>query len=634
MSPSPRSAASILAVIGLVAALAPGGAAGAAASQTTLCDPPTFDAKHNVITINFHGPDPKPILFTLAPDHHYIEVAPARLAGGGLINKLPGTDIKRYAMADKADHHAVRVAFELKHAATPAFEVDHAGHRMIIWPLGHTATRGSNNTGPSSKQSTKPGSKPSPKASGKPAPKASNKPAPRSSARSSQVHRETAGRMAIAPPYISPTHDVLILPFLGTFLPFHSRLRANDPFWIDMDFDRADLLDPELREGELPGPLFERWQLTRLPGKDTARLSIRRRSMTDLAGRLQRGRGMMWIMQSGATQVPGVPTPTPIRPLPSVRPVMIRTPKPAVHATPRPTIIFTPPPATPRPEPTESLYLPVPVVTPPPISPSPTAPPTPRPTPRPPRVIKTVFEGASYDASRQAVVMPFQGQVPAFALRQASATQLYVDFPTARLDGRVAMMQNVEKPSMLASWYAADEPGAGAFRVTLNLTQRGEVLVAYDGAHKQVLLMPQLLSSVEQAPPPPGAAITTVFVRAAFDPHANAVVLPYYGSTPLYVVESVTGTSLYVDFLNSSVTPDGVQYQAVPDFPLMTFWLMAKRPENNIVRVSLTLPFGGHADVLDDQANKRLLLVPQLGPAPGGVPSPTPTPRPRGLFGF
>jgi hypothetical protein len=69
----------------------------------------------------------------------------------------------------------------------------------------------------------------------------------------------------------------------------------------------------------------------------------------------------------------------------------------------------------------------------------------------------------------------------------------------------------------------------------------------------------------------------------------------------------------------------------VKDFPLLTHWLLAQRPGLGRVRLTLTLPYGGHVDVLDDPGNKRLLVVPQLGPATPG-PSPSAAARSGGWF--
>jgi hypothetical protein len=360
--------------------------------------------------------------------------------------------------------------------------------------------------------------------------------------------------------------------------------------------------------------------------------------MVDLAGQLKPEQHMLWIRER-ATK----PSPTPAaQPTPRPKPATkVPTPKPAMTPYPVQTQHLSlptpePVPETPTPRATTPLQRPLPWVAPPEPSPTPTPRPTPRPTPKPPRVIKTVFKGMYYDPSRQALVLPFTGDVPAYSLAQAGGTVLYVDFPTAKSGEKDAVMQAFDKPTLLTNWLATDSPKDGVFRVTLNLQQRGEVLVAVDGVRRQLLLIPQLLSALEKAPPPPGTEVTTVFMRGAYDPKTNAVAIPYYGSTPMFVVENVAPGTAYIDFLNSAITPVGVQTQAVPNFPLLSFWLMAKRPDQNIVRVSMTLPFGGHVDVLDDQANHRLFLVPQLGPAATPTPLPTPQATPtvpvRGWF--
>ena len=61
--------------------------------------------------------------------------------------------------------------------------------------------------------------------------------------------------------------------------------------------------------------------------------------------------------------------------------------------------------------------------------------------------------------------------------------------------------------------------------------------------------------ALEKAPPAPGTEVTTVFMRGAYDPKTNAVAIPYYGTTPMYVVENVAPGTAYIDFLNAAITP-------------------------------------------------------------------------------
>ncbi|MDB5096751.1 MAG: hypothetical protein JWM80_1172 [Cyanobacteria bacterium RYN_339] len=597
--------------VGLVMAFAPeaAGNGGGPAARQTLFDEAKFDPRHNAITIPFHGPAPQPALFELAPDHQYYEMDNAHLTGKGLQLVKPGTDVLKFTMANRPDHDAVRISWELKRAGHPEFLVDNAGHRLTIWPFGRGAAAAA----------------PTPPPAG--------------------------SRMVVGTPYMGPTRDILVLPYQGAFTHFHSRINAQDPSWVELDFEPAEPIQGKPRTGTLTGPDFDRWELLKVAGQDITRLRLRRKRMIDLAGQLKPDQHMLWIRERAtanqATPRPTAkptakPTPRPTaRPTPRVTPPPTPRPTPAYLPTPEPAMtpypvqtpqIGLPTPApfkvTPAPRGTPPLQRPQPWVAPPEPSPTPTPRPTPKPTPRAPRVVKTAFKGMYFDPSRQALVLPFTGDVPAYSLAQAGGTVLYVDFPTARSGEKEAVMQTFDKPTLLTNWLAADNLKEEVFRVTLNLQQRGEVLVAVDGIRRELLLIPQLLSALEKAPPPPGTEVTTVFMRGAYDAKTNAVAIPYYGTTPMFVVENVAPGTAYIDFLNAAITPVGVQTQAVPNFPLLTFWLMAKRPEQNIVRVSMTLPFGGHVDVLDDQANKRLFLVPQLGPAaaPTALPTPQPTP--------
>jgi hypothetical protein len=476
--------------------------------------------------------------------------------------------------------------------------------------------------------------------------------------------------MVLGRPFYEPKRQVVVVPFSGPASDFSSHLLENDPRWIYFDFQDAMPEKPGSSGGALAGKTFERWAMSRRPGGKSTRLSLLRRDRAPIAAQIHADRHQIWILDPSRTVITGIkPTPKPkpkaapkklvpapwptvhSTPRPSPRPTAQPTARPTVHPTPRPiprptvrptvaperlTPIMEVPPEplpTPRPTPTARLRRPVPVITPiPAVAPTPA--PIVRPTPRPKPAIKSTFSEVTFDPARQAVVLPFTGLTPSFTVLQASPTILYVDFPGARLSKAGTVVQSVERPVALARWMAGDSEEDGVVRVTLNLTGRGEVVVAHDPVRKQILLVPQVLGSVEKAPASAQDVVNTVFVRATFDRKLDALVVPYYGRTPLYAIEQISNQSVYINFLNAAVNPVGVQFDAVENHPLISFWLMAKRPDHNLVRVAMNLPFGGHVRVLDDQVNKRLLLVPQLGLAPsspaGAESNDTPPPVPVG----
>ncbi len=72
-------------------------------------------------------------------------------------------------------------------------------------------------------------------------------------------------------------------------------------------------------------------------------------------------------------------------------------------------------------------------------------------------------------------------------------------------------------------------------------------------------------------------------------------------------------TTLYLDFQQAALDPLGIQYDTVRGNPLVSFWLIARRPAGNVVRVAMNLPYGGNLRVLDDRVGRRVVVVPKLG---------------------
>jgi hypothetical protein len=302
----------------------------------------------------------------------------------------------------------------------------------------------------------------------------------------------------------------------------------------------------------------------------------------------------------------GISTPTPVTPegspLPSPEPTEVPSPEPS-------------------PLPSAELVRPQVVITPPPVHPSPRPTARPRPTPKPHVAIHTRFNNAYYDHSRQALVVSYAGDVPAYGLQTLSPTSMVLEFPHTALTRKTSLVQAFSYHPVLTRWMARGQGADGSVQVTFNTAGPGEVLVAVDPAHHQLLLLPQLQGTLELPPNMPATAGTT-FGRAYFDAATGAVVLPYSGQTPLYAIEPVSASYLYLDFINAGLEPAGIQFENLGANPNLTFWLLARRPQQTTVRMALNLPYPGYVRVLDDRANQRLLLVPTKV-----LPSPAPTPN-------
>jgi hypothetical protein len=232
--------------------------------------------------------------------------------------------------------------------------------------------------------------------------------------------------------------------------------------------------------------------------------------------------------------------------------------------------------------------------------------------------IATHFSNAYYDHGRQALVVSYSGAVPAYALQALSPTALVLDFPNTEMKRKITLVQAFSYHPVLTRWMAKNQPSEGSVRVTFNTASPGEVLVAVDPVHHQLLLLPQIQGTLELPPNMPATAGTT-FERAYYDAATGAVVVPYRGQTPLYAIEPVSASYLYLDFINAALEPSGVQYEDLASNPTLSFWLLARRPEKNTIRMALNLPYPGYVRVLDDRANHRLLLVPTKV-----LPSPAP----------
>lgn len=589
-----------LVVASAVATVAIAPASHAASAPGTVIGPATFDAGATAITLPYSGQAPKPQLFRISGTHYYYEFQPARLTRPMVQFKRVGAPLERFTLANRPSGRAVRLSFVLTRPGAPSAVVDQAAHTIRILPFGTAVASTSVTPRPTPRPAT--ASRPKPQAA---------------TARPGQ-------RAGIGRPYLDATRGMVIVPFSGPTPDFRSGVLESDRRWIYFDFENATPVAGSRPYGRFNDPQFLRWAMARRPQRAATRLSVRLASRQTVSTEVHPELGQIWLMLPGrfpTSRLSNQPEPVPPALLPFPMPAGISTPTPVTAEgsplpSPEPTPEATPTAApTPEPEPSVALVRPQPVLTPPPATPKPT--PRPKATAKPKPAIATRFGVAYYDHARQALVMPYTGAVPAYALQPTSPTALAVTFPKSTLTRKATLMQAFTYHPVLARWTAKETASEGLVRVDFTTVAPGEVLVAVDAARKQLLLLPQLAGSLELPAPENGEG--TVFGRAYYDASTGAVVVPYQGPTPLYALAPVSANYMYLDFIHTGLTPAGIQFETLPANPSLNFWLMARRPEAPIVRMAFNLPFQGYPRVLDDKANSRLLLVPtrvQPSPAP------------------
>lgn len=438
-----------------------------------------------------------------------------------------------------------------------------------------------------------------------------------------------------------PVTGELVLPYTGP-AP-HAYLSSIGAGRWYYDFKPAHLARSGAQEGSFGGTGFTGFTMADWTERNSVRITLRFAKAGKPSMKIQPGLKRILILPYGKPLVAPSALATPKRtPWPefvraSASPgaaPWLQRPQILAPATPKPRAVAPRQTAAPKP-PAVATRLPMPILTPPPAPkprPTPKPKPTPRPTPTPPpvRTVQARFSDVAYDQSRQALTLLFRGPVPGYALTPVAGNRVIVDFPQTAFD-RQPRSQSLTAHPLVSRWTVRDEPAFNRTRVELTLAQRGEVLVAADARNGRLLILPQLLGQAAGQTTAQDQ-IYSVFGRAFFDPALEGVVLPYYGNTPLYAIERVNERFLYVDFLNAALNPLGVQFGTVDNYPLLDFWTLSKRAEQPLVRLALTLPYGGTPRVLDDRANKRLIIRPQLGaqasPAPSSAPSPEPSPAP------
>jgi hypothetical protein len=236
--------------------------------------------------------------------------------------------------------------------------------------------------------------------------------------------------------------------------------------------------------------------------------------------------------------------------------------------------------------------------------------------------IKTQVQGAFFDTGRQALVIRYTGAMPSYSLNRVAATAFGVDFARTALLPSSSNNAGGTNPS--ARWWLTSAPQDQAVHVNLTMPVPGDLLVAADALHGQLLLIPQPAGNVS-LPLPPQHGVQTVFGRAHFDWYVGGVALSYTGLTPPYVVEAIDAQTSYVNFANAALKPDGVQLERITHFNHLSSWLLAQRPAHDLVRLALYGLAGAHVKIQDDRAHHRLLISPVAALGKAVIPAPSAT---------
>lgn len=600
IGPIPALVASMFAVC----AVAP--AAPAVAGEPTIFGAALFDPDTTTITLTFGGAAPRYQLFRLASGHFYYEFTPARLSRPAVLNKAVGAPLIRYTVANRPTGASVRLSFTTTRPAAPSIFIDDAARTVQIQPFGEpVASSAAVAIAPAPVPAFIPPQPPS-------APKK-----PPTPARGSQT--------ALGRPFLDAARGMLVVPFQGAPPSFRTGVLETDRRWFYLDFTQGAAARGVSPFGRFEGAVFQSWVMARRPSRTptrlVTRLSLRLSAPRPLRTELHPELGQLWVVLPGRAGQPLAPqavrpadTPRPAETAPPIAvPEGFTTPAPISQALRE----ATPPPARPTKLPS-GLEQPLAAYTPPAIAP--TAAPTPTPQPSP--VVKlpplTRFTGARYDQARQTLLIPFSGAVPAFSQTQISPTAVTIDFPRAALTERSQLVQVFSDHPLLARWTAREEPDESLVRITFNTNRPGEVVVALDASGRSLMLMPQL-----QAPTalPSGlpSAPSTLFGRAHYDVTIGALVLPYMGATPIYGTVALSPTYHYVEFVGAGLEHAGLQFENLEGNPDLAHWRLSKRPgAANRVHLAVSTALASGLRVLDDRAQKRLLVV----PAPEEAPQP------------
>jgi hypothetical protein len=594
IGPIPALVASMFAVC----AVAP--PAPAAPGEPTVFGATLFDPDTTTITLTFGGATPRYQLFRLASGHFYYEFTPARLSRPVVLNKAVGMPLIRYTVANRPTGASVRLSFTTTRPAAPSIFIDDAARTVQIQPFGE------------------------PVASSIVAPERLPAPVPVRP----QAPPARGGQTSLGRPFLDAARGMLVVPYQGAQPSFRTGVLETDRRWFYLDFTQAAAAGGVSPFGRFNDGVFQSWAMARRPFKSptrlVTRLSLRLTAPRALRTELHPELGQVWVVLPRRAGQPVAEQPVTGRAVETPRPAETAPPiaVPAGFTTPAPISAAlreaTPAPARPSKLPA-GLEQPLAAYTPPPAI---VATPSPTPTPRPSPVVKlpplTRFTSARYDQARQTLLIPFTGAVPAFSQSQLSPTAVTIDFPRAALTERNQLVQVFSDHPLLARWTAREEADEGLVRVTFNTNRPGEVVVALDAARQALMLMPQLQDPTALPSGLPSAP-STLFGRAHFDVTIGALVVPYRGATPIFGTMSLSPTYHYVEFVGAGLEHAGLQFENLEGNPDLGHWRLSKRPgAANRVHLAVSTAIAGGLRVLDDRAQKRLLVV----PAPEEQPQP------------
>jgi hypothetical protein len=534
-------------------------------AQPALVGTAFYEGARRAIVVPFTGAAPRAYYYRLSSTVHYFEFEGARLIGAGVQGHSGVGDLRRFVLTNKR-LNVVRITLETTREVSPVIQLNAAEQRFEIFPF-----QGGGST-----------------LSPPPARPVSAIPSP---------PRPPGGEEALPPWFFLANPQV----------PSEARVITAAP-----------------RRTPPPTPTPSPWD--RLPA---SRANDAPETFPS---------GLFTMVSPGIPSVPArrtpAPRPTVILP-PSPEPPFLNFEFPAwLFPTPRPTPVATPSP-TPRPTPVPTPVptpRPTPVPTPRP-TPRPTPVPTPRPTPVPtlapiatplpvvrppqrptrPTVIeppRTRIGRPSYSRERYVLVLPFEGEAPNFEITSLAPAELRVDFSRSLMLGPAVSGGRAPGDPVLMGWTVNPDVTRGVTSLRLSLTGVGEVVVARDDARKEILVIPQLTGEAATAA---GVQVRSVLGPALYDEQVGGLALDYRGEVPRYTITKLARGLVYVDFPQSALNPTAVQFDTVPNSPLMSFWLLAPRPGRDSIRAVLILPYGGNVQLLEDQVTGRILLVPRLG---------------------
>lgn len=270
-----------------------------------------------------------------------------------------------------------------------------------------------------------------------------------------------------------------------------------------------------------------------------------------------------------------------------------------------------------------------------PASPAPRPTATPKASPKPapsktPAASKapTTIRSAYFDNARGLIVLPFTGAVPSYNLTQPEAGQVAIDFGGASLSKSGSISQQLDHHPLLRQWNVASLPGAKpATRLTMSMAASAEVGVTQDPSLGAMLVIPEpVADSTPNSGPAP--RVRTRFATPVFDPRNGELTLTFAGRVPTFTILRPSSTTAYVDLPYSELIAGSMPFERVDLSPLLTFWLLAGRPQVEGQRLILHLPFGGDLRVTQDNANRHLVVkvVAAESAPPAPMPSPMATP--------